>query len=64
MFDNSFSVFLCPGNTHFAQVGNFFAEFTVELVEHIKCALALERGGDIKRLLAVLAVADSARDAP
>lgn len=37
---------------------NFFAEFTVKLFEHIKCALALERGGDIERLLAVLAVAD------
>ena len=58
MFDNSFSVFLCPGNTHFAQVGNFFSELSVKKVENIKRALALERGGDVERLLAVLAVAD------
>ena len=58
MLDNSFSVFLCPGNTHFAQVGNFFSELSVEKVENIKRALALERGGDVERLLAVLAVAD------
>ena len=58
MFYNSFSVLLCPGNTHFAQVGNFFSELPVKKVENIKRALALERGGDVERLLAVLAVAD------